>query len=147
MNPLHPCQSARAAFTVTWHVGALQPQAENLRTKAQVQNLAIQLQHLSEQSANCKHFSHFRKTLPPATRSLSPPRRSNQTATFVGPMIFVRVLGREPLLSGHETEAMRATGLSESVVFQKFKNQRGKDHKWLQDCTLNASIYANHMRK
>lgn len=62
-------------------------------------------------------------------------------------MIFVRVLGREPLLSGHETEAMRATGLSESVVFQKFKNQRGKDHKWLQDCTLNASIYANHMRK
>lgn len=121
MNPLHPCQSARAAFTVTWHVGALQPQAENLRTKAQLQNLAIQLQHVSEQCANCKHFSHFRKTLPPATRSLSPPRRSNQTATFVGPMIFVRVLGRKPLLSGHETEAMRATGLSESVVFQKFK--------------------------
>ena len=79
--------------------------------KHSCKNLAIQLQHLSENSPNCKRFSQNASA---ATRSLSPPRRSNQTATFVGPMIFVRVLGRKPLLSGHELEAMRAASLHQS---------------------------------
>ncbi len=139
------CQSGIHCYLACWHIAASGRKSPHQSTVAKTLPSNFSIFQKTVRTANA-----FRKMLPP-TRSLSPPRRSNQTATFVGPMIFVRVLGRKPLLSGHELEAMRAASLhqSESVVFQEFNvvfsNLTGKDHKWLQDCALNYSIYANHI--